>query len=142
MPFCADSTRFLSQIMWSKFVSGQIWNVATFPYFDESDTKIRFIFSSSLAVFGGDLPEIIQDSTAVTPQSTYGAQKAMSELLINDYTRKGFVDGLCVRLPTICIRPGKPNKAASSFVSSIIREPLHGETSICQLLKKWQQSQQ
>lgn len=60
----------------------------------------------------------------------------MSELLINDYTRKDFVDGLCVRLPTICIRPGKPNKAASSFVSSIIREPLHGETSICQLLKK------
>lgn len=59
----------------------------------------------------------------------------MSELLINDYTRKGFVDGLCVRLPTICIRPGKPNKATSSFVSSIIREPLHGETS-AQLLKK------
>ncbi|HHV6834519.1 TPA: NAD-dependent epimerase/dehydratase family protein [Haemophilus influenzae] len=94
------------------------------------------MFSSSLAVFGGDLPEIIQDSTAVTPQSTYGAQKAMSELLINDYTRKGFVDGLCVRLPTICIRPRKPNKAASSFVSSIIREPLHGETSICPVAEK------
>lgn len=93
--------------------------------------SIRFIFSSSLAVFGGELPDVIQNGTVVTPQSTYGTQKAMSELLINDYSRKGFVDGLVVRLPTICIRPGKPNKAASSFVSSIIREPLHGENAIC-----------
>ncbi|URL02069.1 SDR family oxidoreductase [Avibacterium sp. 20-126] len=93
--------------------------------------NIRFIFSSSLAVFGGELPTVITDSTAVTPQSTYGSQKAMCELLINDYSRKGFVDGLVVRLPTICIRPGKPNKAASSFVSSIMREPLHSEESIC-----------
>lgn len=93
--------------------------------------SIRFIFSSSLAVFGGELPDVIQNATAVTPQSTYGTQKAMSELLINDYSRKGFVDGWVVRLPTICIRPGKPNKAASSFVSSIIREPLHGENAIC-----------
>lgn len=93
--------------------------------------SIRFIFSSSLAVFGGELPDVIQNATALTPQSTYGTQKTMSELLINDYSRKGFVDGLVVRLPTICIRPGKPNKAASSFVSSIIREPLHGENAIC-----------
>lgn len=93
--------------------------------------SIRFIFSSSLAVFGGELPDVIQNATALTPQSTYGTQKAMSELLINDYSRKGFVDGLVVRLPTICIRPGKPNKAASSFVSSIMREPLHGENAIC-----------
>lgn len=93
--------------------------------------SIRFIFSSSLAVFGGELPDVIQNATAVTPQSTYGTQKAMSELLINDYSRKGFVDGLVVRLPTICIRPGKPNKAASSFVSSIMREPLHGENAVC-----------
>lgn len=93
--------------------------------------SIRFIFSSSLAVFGGELPDVIQNATALTPQSTYGTQKAMSELLINDYSRKGFVDGLVVRLPTICIRPGKPNKAASSFVSSIIREPLHGENAVC-----------
>lgn len=92
---------------------------------------VRFIFSSSLAVFGGHLPERIEDDTALTPQSTYGTQKAMSELLINDYTRKGFVDGLVLRLPTICIRPGKPNKAASSFVSSIIREPLQGEEAVC-----------
>ncbi len=96
-----------------------------------TNPNIRFIFSSSLAVFGGELPAVISDSTAVTPQSTYGSQKAMCELLINDYSRKGFVDGLVVRLPTICIRPGKPNKAASSFVSSIMREPLHGEDSIC-----------
>ncbi|OOF59978.1 D-erythronate dehydrogenase [Rodentibacter myodis] len=96
-----------------------------------NNPKVRFVFSSSLAVFGGELPTVIQNNTAVTPQSTYGTQKAMSELLINDYTRKGFVDGLCVRLPTICIRPGKPNKAASSFVSSIIREPLYGEKAIC-----------
>lgn len=93
--------------------------------------SIRFIFSSSLAVFGGELPDVIQNATALTPQSTYGTQKAMSELLINDYSRKGFVDGLVVRLPTICIRPGKPNKAASSFVSSIMREPLHGENAVC-----------
>lgn len=97
----------------------------------KNNPKVRFIFSSSLAVYGGNLPEIIQDHTAVTPQSTYGSQKAMCELLINDYSRKGFVDGIVVRLPTICIRLGKPNKAASSFVSSIIREPLQGEEAIC-----------
>lgn len=102
----------------------------------QQNPKIRFIFSSSLAVFGGELPEVIQDSTAVTPQSTYGTQKAMCELLINDYTRKGFVDGIVLRLPTICIRPGKPNKAASSFVSSIMREPLHNEKAICPVSKE------
>lgn len=93
--------------------------------------KVKFIFTSSLAVFGGELPEVITDSTAVTPQSSYGAEKAMGELLVNDYIRKGFVDGCVVRLPTICVRPGKPNKAASSFVSSIIREPLQGDSTIC-----------
>lgn len=93
--------------------------------------QIKFIFTSSLAVFGGVLPEIITDSTAVTPQSSYGAEKAMGELLVNDYIRRGFIDGCVVRLPTICVRPGKPNKAASSFVSSIIREPLQGENAIC-----------
>ncbi|AHG72258.1 NAD-dependent epimerase/dehydratase [Mannheimia sp. USDA-ARS-USMARC-1261] len=97
----------------------------------KNNPNIRFIFSSSLAVFGGELPDVITDSTAVTPQSTYGSQKAMCELLINDYSRKGFVDGIVLRLPTICIRPGKPNKAASSFVSGIIREPLHGEEATC-----------
>ncbi len=94
-------------------------------------TKIRFVFSSSLAVYGGTLPECVTDTTALTPRSSYGAQKAACELLVNDYTRKGYVDGLALRLPTICVRPGKPNRAASSFVSAIIREPLQGETTVC-----------
>ncbi|MCI7480685.1 D-erythronate dehydrogenase [[Pasteurella] aerogenes] len=102
----------------------------------QQNPRIRFIFSSSLAVFGGALPDLILDNTAVTPQSTYGSQKAMCELLINDYSRKGFVDGIVLRLPTICVRPGKPNKAASSFVSSIIREPLHDESAICPVSPK------
>ena len=92
---------------------------------------MKFIFTSSLAVFGGELPPVIDDRCAVTPQSSYGAQKAMCELLINDYARKGFVDGRVLRLPTISVRPGKPNKAASSFASGIIREPLHGEPAVC-----------
>lgn len=77
--------------------------------------KIRFVFSSSLAVYGGTLPECVTDTTALTPRSSYGAQKAACELLVNDYTRKGYVDGLALRLPTICVRPGKPNRAASSL---------------------------
>ncbi|MEL6116646.1 SDR family oxidoreductase [Photobacterium sp. SP02] len=92
---------------------------------------IRFVFSSSLAVFGGELPDRIEPMTATQPSSSYGTQKAIGELLVNDYGRKGFVDAITVRLPTICIRPGAPNKAASSFVSGIIREPLKGETSNC-----------
>lgn len=92
---------------------------------------IRFVFTSSLAVYGGPLPELVNDGTALTPTSSYGAQKAMGELLVNDYSRKGYVDGLALRLPTICVRPGKPNRAASSFVSSIIREPLQGEITVC-----------
>lgn len=92
---------------------------------------IRFVFASSLAVYGGQLPTLVTDRTAVTPQSSYGIQKAMSELLVNDYSRKGFVDGRVLRLPTICVRPGKPNLAASSFVSSIIREPIQGESAVC-----------
>lgn len=91
----------------------------------------RFVFTSSLAVYGGKLPALVDDTTAVTPRSSYGSQKAMGELLVNDYARKGFVDGRVLRLPTICVRPGKPNQAASSFVSSIIREPLNGERAVC-----------
>ncbi|PHM73358.1 D-erythronate dehydrogenase [Xenorhabdus kozodoii] len=93
--------------------------------------SLKFIFTSSLAVFGGVLPETVTDHYAVNPQSSYGTQKAMCELMINDYSRKGYVDGRVLRLPTISIRPGKPNKAASSFASGIIREPLHGESCIC-----------
>ncbi len=90
-----------------------------------------FVFASSLAVFGGELPAVILDKTAVMPQSSYGTQKAVSELWVNDYSRKGFVDGRVLRLPTVCVRPGKPNAAASSFASSLIREPIKGETAVC-----------
>ncbi|MEP7266979.1 MAG: D-erythronate dehydrogenase [Saprospiraceae bacterium] len=93
--------------------------------------KIKFVFSSSCAVYGGNLPTVIQDETGLTPLSSYGTQKAMAELMINDYSRKGYVDGRSLRLPTICVRPGKANLAASSFVSSIIREPLNGLSAIC-----------
>jgi nucleoside-diphosphate-sugar epimerase len=93
--------------------------------------KPKVVFTSSVAVYGGKLPEVVQDTTALNPQSSYGAQKAIGELLLNDYSRKGFVDGRVLRLPTISVRPGKPNKAASSFASGIIREPLNGEEAIC-----------
>lgn len=86
----------------------------------------RIVFASSCAVFGGDVTKVVLDETSPKPRSSYGTQKAMVELLINDYSRKGFIDGRCLRLPTIAVRPGKPNAATSSFVSSIIREPLHG----------------
>jgi nucleoside-diphosphate-sugar epimerase len=91
----------------------------------------RVVFTSSVAVYGGPLPEVVRDDTAVNPQSSYGAQKAIGELLVSDYSRKGFVDGRILRLPTISVRPGRPNKAASSFASGIIREPLNGEASVC-----------
>jgi nucleoside-diphosphate-sugar epimerase len=103
-------------------------------------TPAKIVFTSSLAVFGGPLPEPVPDSQAVTPQNSYGAQKAIGELLINDMSRKGFVDGRCLRLPTITVRPGKPNKAASSFLSGIIREPLNGVEAICPVepqLRAW-----
>jgi nucleoside-diphosphate-sugar epimerase len=91
----------------------------------------RVVFTSSVAVYGGDLPATVPDDLAVTPQTSYGTQKAMAELLINDYTRRGFVDGRSLRLPTISVRPGRPNAAASSFASGIIREPLNGDVSVC-----------
>ena len=90
-----------------------------------------FVFASSCAVFGGDVSTTIYDNTAAVPQSSYGSQKAIVELLINDYSRRGFIDGRVLRLPTIAIRPGKPNAATSSFVSSIIREPLQGKRANC-----------
>lgn len=93
--------------------------------------KPKIVFTSSVAVYGGVLPELVLDTTALNPQSSYGAQKAICEFLLNDYTRKGFVDGRVLRLPTISVRPGAPNKAASSFASGIIREPLNGKPSIC-----------
>ena len=89
--------------------------------------KPRFVFASSLAVYGGPFPDTVPDDFALTPTTSYGTQKAMTELMLADYSRKGFLDGVGVRLPTICIRPGKPNKAASSFFSGILREPLNGQ---------------
>jgi D-erythronate 2-dehydrogenase len=90
----------------------------------------RLVFASSVAVYG-DMPGVLDDGTILTPQTSYGAQKAMGELLLNDYSRKGFVDGRALRLPTIVVRPGRPNRAASTFASSIIREPLAGQEAIC-----------
>lgn len=91
----------------------------------------QLIFTSSVAVFGGTLPATIEDNTAVTPQSSYGSQKAIGELLVNDFSRRGFIDGRSLRLPTVAVRPGKPNQATSTFASSIIREPLLGQSAIC-----------
>src|SRR6266540_1132440 len=87
-------------------------------------TGPRVVFASSLAVYGGVLPPSVGDDTALIPQTSYGSQKAIGELLVNDYSRKGFIDGRALRLPTVVVRPGRPNRAASTFASSIIREPL------------------
>ena len=92
--------------------------------------KPRLVFTSSIAVFGAPFPERIPDEFFTTPLTSYGTQKAIGELLISDYTRKGLLDGVSIRLPTICVRPGRPNKAASGFFSNIIREPLAGAEAV------------
>lgn len=97
----------------------------------EAGTRPRVVFASSVAVYGGALPPVVLDGTALNPQTSYGTQKAIGELLVADYSRKGFIDGRSLRLPTITVRPGKPNAAASSFASGIIREPLNGVEAIC-----------
>lgn len=94
-------------------------------------TSPRLVVASSLAVYGGSLPPAVGDDTALNPQTSYGTQKALGELLVNDYSRKGFVDGRALRLPTVVVRPGRPNRAASTFASSIIREPLCGQDAVC-----------
>jgi D-erythronate 2-dehydrogenase len=91
----------------------------------------RVVFASSLAVYGGALPPAVGEDTPLTPRSSYGTQKALGELLVNDYSRKGFIDGRALRLPTVVVRPGRPNRAASTFASSMIREPLSGRDAIC-----------
>jgi nucleoside-diphosphate-sugar epimerase len=91
----------------------------------------RLVYTSSVAAFGGDLPAVLDDSTIANPQTSYGAQKVIGEYLVTDYSRKGFIDGRSLRLPTIVVRAGKPNAAASSFASGIIREPLNGVVSEC-----------
>ncbi|WP_062211182.1 D-erythronate dehydrogenase [Aureimonas sp. AU12] len=90
----------------------------------------RLVFASSIAVFGAPFPDRIPDDFALTPLTSYGTQKAICELLLADYTRRGIFDGLGLRLPTICIRPGKPNKAASGFFSNILREPMAGQEAV------------
>src|SRR5579875_1689034 len=86
---------------------------------------------SAVAVYGGALPPQVGEDTPLLPQSSYGAQKAIGELLVNDYTRKGFIDGRALRLPTVVVRPGRPNQAASAFASSMIRDPLTGYEAVC-----------
>ena len=99
-------------------------------------TRPRLVFASSLAVYGGEMPETISDATPLTPQTSYGTQKAIGELLVNDYSRKGYIDGRAIRLPTIVVRPGRPNRAASTWVSSLFREPLSGVSVVCPVTRQ------
>ena len=100
-----------------------------------SGSKPRLVFSSSVAVFGGDadmpLPRVIHDDTLPVPQTSYGIQKFICEQLVADYSRRGLIDGRSVRLMTVTVRPGRPNAAASGFLSSIMREPLNGQQAVC-----------
>ncbi len=117
------------------------WQVNMFPTWrlleglraeHEADASYcpRVVFTSSIAVFGGPYPDKISDDYLSAPQTSYGAQKSICETMISDFSRKGFIDGISIRLPTICVRPGKPNLAASSFFSGIIREPLNGVEAV------------
>ena len=109
----------------------------------KSPYRPRFVFASSIAVFGAPLPDLVGDEFFTTPLTSYGTQKAISELLLSDYTRRGFLDGIAIRLPTICIRPGKPNKAASGFFSNILREPLAGQEAmlpVAESVRHWHAS--
>ncbi len=100
----------------------------------------RLVFASSLAVFGGPLPAVVGDSVTPTPQTSYGTQKVIGEYLVNDYSRKGYLDGRSLRLPTIVVRPGKPNLASTSFASGMFREPLNGvvcEVPVHDTIEMW-----
>jgi nucleoside-diphosphate-sugar epimerase len=116
-----DTTRALLETLRARYRSG--------------DTPPRFVFASSMAVFGSDpavpLPDVVRDDTLPTPQTSYGIQKFICEQLVADYTRKGYLDGRSARLMTVTVRPGKPNRAASGFLSGIVREPLAGHDAIC-----------
>jgi nucleoside-diphosphate-sugar epimerase len=109
----------------------------------DGDYRPRLVFASSIAVFGAPFPDVIDDDFRTVPRTSYGTQKAMCELLLTDYSRRGVVDGVGVRLPTISVRPGRPNRAASGFFSSIIREPLNGrvaELPVSEELRHWHAS--
>lgn len=112
-----DGTRFLLEAVRQQGISNG-------PYVP------RLVFTSSIAVFGAPFPDAIGDEFFTTPLTSYGTQKAIGELLLNDYSRRGFVDGIGIRLPTIVVRPGKPNLAASGFFSNILREPLVGQEAV------------
>ncbi len=111
-----DGTRFLFEAIRQEGLRDAYWP--------------RVVFTSSIAVFGAPLPDRIPDTYVTTPLTSYGTQKAIGELLLSDYTRRGFFDGIAIRLPTICVRPGAPNKAASGFFSNILREPLSGREAV------------
>ena len=111
-----DGTRFLFEAIRQEGLSE--------PY------RPRVVFTSSIAVFGAPFPERIGDEFFLTPLTSYGTQKAIGELLLGDYSRRGFLDGIGIRLPTICVRPGRPNLAASGFFSNILREPLNGQEAV------------
>ena len=98
--------------------------------YEKAAKKPRVVFTSSIAVFGAPFPEKIYDEFIHAPLTSYGTQKAIGELLLSDYTRKGMLDGIGIRLPTVCVRPGRPNKAASGFFSNIMREPLAGQEAV------------
>ncbi|KAI0770419.1 NAD(P)-binding protein [Fomes fomentarius] len=104
---------------------------ATRKHGAQAGRLIKFIFTSSLAVYGGPLPDVVTPDTIATPQGAYGMGKLVDELFVNEYTRRGFIDGRILRLPTITVRPGAPSAATSSFVSGIIREPLQGLPTTC-----------
>jgi nucleoside-diphosphate-sugar epimerase len=101
--------------------------------YDAGARPPKLVFASSVAAFGGDLPHVLDDSTTPVPQTSYGSQKVVSEYLIADFSRKGYIDGRSLRLPTIVVRPGKANAAASSFASAVVREPLNGVPYECPL---------
>jgi D-erythronate 2-dehydrogenase len=94
-------------------------------------SQARLVMTSSVAVFGGELPATVEDTHVWAPQSSYGTEKALADLLLADYSRRGYVDGRSLRMPTVVVRPGKPNRAASSFASGIIREPINGVDAVC-----------
>src|SRR5437016_3700394 len=117
------------------FEKGYRVNLDTMRYLLEAirtagEYRPKLVFTSSIAVFGAPFPDAIHDEFHHTPLTSYGAQKGICELLLADYSRKGFLDGVGIRLPTICVRPGTPNKAASGFFSNIIREPLAGKEAV------------
>ncbi|MDK6768133.1 NAD-dependent epimerase/dehydratase family protein, partial [Klebsiella aerogenes] len=139
IPAQVDSVFHLAAIVSSQaeqdFELGMKINVDAFrqllEYLRQLPQSVKLVTTSSVAVFGGDLPEKVSDSQVWLPQSSYGTQKAICDLLLADYSRRGWLNGRSLRMPTIVVRPGRPNQAASSFASGIIREPLNGESAVC-----------